>query len=271
MYEDILVFPGKRDTAPFQVLMCGVSYCDGTYRINRPNSRLWCFEYIRKGTGTVHVGNISFQASAGDIYILPAGKDHVYFSDEKEPWEKVWFNIQGPFIENAVKAYGLENTFHVQGLNLNPLFEEFLSTAQNVKQSKSSNWSFDPCAGVFLKIVQAISSAPERLKQYTPETRIHRLKHRIDNLTDFSISFDALLEEFFYTKSHMIRTFKAEFGVTPYNYLLEVKLNTAKLLLKNTAMTVTEIAAYLGFSSCHHFSGFFSKRTGVSPTVYRDA
>ena len=47
--------------------------------------------------------------------------------------------------------------------------------------------------------------------------------------------------------------------------------DTAKLLLKNTAMTVTEIAAYLGFSSCHHFSGFFAKRTGVSPTVYREA
>lgn len=271
MYEDILVFPGKRELTTFRVLMCGISYCDGTYKINRPNSSLWCFEYIRKGSGTVHVGGVSFQASAGDIYILPAGTDHVYFSDEKEPWEKIWFNIQGTFIGSTIKAYGLENTFHVQKLNLEPLFERFLYTAQNIKESQAANWNFDACAGEFLKIVQAIASAPAQMKQYAPETRVHRLKHKIDTLTDFSVTFDDLVEEFFYTKSHMIRAFKAEFGVTPYNYLLEVKLNTAKLLLKNTAMTVTEIASYLGFSNCHHFSGFFSKRTGVSPTVYRDA
>ena len=271
MHEDILMFPGTRNVFPFQVLMCGTSFCDGTYRINRPNSGLWCFEYIRRGRGTVHVGNVSFEACAGDIYILPAGQDHFYFSDEKDPWEKVWFNIQGSFIENTVGAYGLQNTFHVQDLDLEALFEEFLSAAHRIQKSKHSPEKFDPCAGVFLRIVQAISSAPERRKQYAPETRAHRLKHRMDTLTDFTVSFDDLVGEFFYTKSHMIRAFKAEFGITPYNYLLEVKLNTARLLLKNTAMTVTEIAAYLGFSTCHHFSAFFSKRMGQSPTAYREA
>ena len=59
-------------------------------------------------------------------------------------------------------------------------------------------------------------------------------------------------------------------GITPYHYLLERKAGVAKQLLKNTAMSITEIAHRLGFSNCHYFSAFFSKRAGMSPREYRN-
>ena len=218
----------------------------------------------------MRVNNVSFEASAGDIYILPAGKDHFYYSDDKDPWEKIWFNIRGEFVENTLKAYGLENVYHVKNLDLKSLFEDFLLHAEQLKQSGTIG-RFDICAGDLLKIIQGISSAPALQEKHLPESKVQQLKNKIDSLTDFSQSFDDLIAEFFYTKSHVIRAFRSEYGITPYNYLLEHKFSTAKLLLKNTAMSITEIARHLGFSNCHYFSSFFTKHAGISPKKYREA
>ena len=65
MYEDLIAFTPNVPNAPFQILMSGISYCDGTYKISRPNSPLYCFEYIYKGKGMVHLNQAAFPAKAG--------------------------------------------------------------------------------------------------------------------------------------------------------------------------------------------------------------
>ena len=270
MYEEeIVIFPEQSKNSAFEILMCGRSFCDGTYRINRPNSPLWCFEYICKGTGTVQVDHVRFAASKGDVYILPAGTDHYYYSDDRDPWEKVWFNIRGSFVGSTMKAYNLENLYHIRSLNLRPLFEDFISHAYEAKNASPDPLRFDTCAVDFLKVVQGIASAPNLQEKHLSTSKVQQFKYRLDTMTDFTQSFDELIGDYFYTKSHLIRTFKAEYGITPYNYLLERKLNTAKLLLNNTAISITEIAQRLGFANCHYFSAFFTKRTGLSPREFR--
>ncbi len=266
MREDIVFFPEQGGSRAFDIQMCGTSYCDGSYRIHRPNSDIYCIEYICKGKGYVRLDDIRFTAEGGDIYILPAGMNHDYYSDEKNPWEKKWFNIRGDFVSATLGAYGLTDLYHVKDLDLKYLFEDFIRHAE---EARSSQVHPDLCAIDFLKIVQGIASAPELQEKHLPTGKVQQLKYRLDTMTDFSVPFDTVIEGFFYTKSHLIRAFKAEYGITPYHYLLERKASIAKQLLKNTAMSITEIANQLGFSNCHYFSAFFSKKVGISPREYR--
>ena len=67
----------------------------------------------------------------------------------------------------------------------------------------------------------------------------------------------------------MIRIFKKIYGVTPYEYLIELRLQTAKILLKDTNLTIKEIADKLVFFDEHYFSSIFLKKVGVRPGVYR--
>lgn len=272
MHENITLFSTEeeKNAIPFNVLMCGKSYCDGTYKITRPNSTICCMEYVCKGTGYVSVGDVTFKASAGDVYILPIGKDHFYYSDDKNPWEKFWFNINGNFVENTLEAYNINSIYHIKGLDLKSLFENFLNHAEIIKQNGTSTYNFDTCAEDFLKIVQRISSHIAYRDKTAPVDKAELLKSRIDSLTDFSLSFDEILKEFFYTKSHLIRIFKEKYGITPYDYLLERKTNLAKFLLLNTVLSIGEIAAKLGFANSHYFSNFFYKRVGKSPSKYRN-
>lgn len=79
------------------------------------------------------------------------------------------------------------------------------------------------------------------------------------------ITLDFLAEKFFVNKYHLIRSFRLTLGCTPMQYLARVRMAHAEDLLKNTDLSVTEIAAQTGFSSASRFAEAYKKRTGKSP------
>jgi AraC-like DNA-binding protein len=68
---------------------------------------------------------------------------------------------------------------------------------------------------------------------------------------------------------HFIRVFKAQTGKTPYEYLMELKIEKARELLQAGKMTVTEVCYQCGFSNRSHFTAVFKGRVGLTPTSYR--
>lgn len=69
--------------------------------------------------------------------------------------------------------------------------------------------------------------------------------------------------------SHFSRQFRARFGKAPVRFLLEARIERGAQLLRESPMSVSEIADAVGFSSVYHFSRQFGKIVGVPPTVYR--
>jgi transcriptional regulator GlxA family with amidase domain len=67
----------------------------------------------------------------------------------------------------------------------------------------------------------------------------------------------------------MAHTFKSEYGVSPINYLITCRIREGKRLLTETDLSLSQIAAVLGFSSSSYFSQSFRNAEGVSPTEYR--
>ena len=59
------------------------------------------------------------------------------------------------------------------------------------------------------------------------------------------------------------------FRCTPYDDLLEMRLNYARSLLIATSFSMKEIAVECGWSDEHYFSRIFRRKTGMTPTVFR--
>jgi len=68
---------------------------------------------------------------------------------------------------------------------------------------------------------------------------------------------------------HFVRAFKQSFGLPPHRYLSTLRMEQAKSLLANPAMSVTQIGFTLGFSETSSFTTTFRKHTGLTPTAYR--
>lgn len=67
---------------------------------------------------------------------------------------------------------------------------------------------------------------------------------------------------------HFERMFRATTYVPPYHYLLELRLERAKILLENTRLTIADVARQCGFSSQSHLTAHFTRYVGVSPARF---
>jgi AraC-like DNA-binding protein len=68
---------------------------------------------------------------------------------------------------------------------------------------------------------------------------------------------------------HFVRAFKQSFGLPPHRYLSRLRMEQAKSLLADPAMSVTQIGFNLGFNETSSFTTTFRKHTGLTPTAYR--
>jgi len=68
---------------------------------------------------------------------------------------------------------------------------------------------------------------------------------------------------------HFVRAFKQSFGLPPHRYVSSMRIQQAKSLLADPAMSVTQIGLGLGFSETSSFTTTFRKHTGLTPTAYR--
>ena len=267
MHEDIISFiEDSRKQYPFYIQMAGISYCDATYKIDRRNSDIYCFEYVIKGEGTIKINEQEFTAMQGDIYILPKGYNHFYFSDGKNPWTKIWFNIKGPLIDNLMQAYKLNNIYHVVNFDLSELFYKMFFSTQETNETTEE--IFRKASLIFHEILLKIYYKVGNHKIIKNDIAM-QLQQYIDDHIESNVSIKSLSNHVFKSPSQTIRIFKKEFGVTPYDYLLSKKIEIAKLLLTNTNMAIKQIAIKLKFADEHYFSNYFKLKTGRSPISYR--
>ena len=79
-----------------------------------------------------------------------------------------------------------------------------------------------------------------------------------------------LAEQAYLSVSRFAVLFRTVLGVSPGDYVREVRLQRGQTMLLSTTLTVCDIAQRCGFKSEFHFSRLFKSRFGSSPTFYRD-
>ena len=91
-----------------------------------------------------------------------------------------------------------------------------------------------------------------------------------DNLQN-NLTLELLSEIFFLNPSYISRTFKRELNITFSEYLRTLRIKEACRLLKETKLSITEIAHRTGFQSCTDFCRVFKSMIKLSPLQYRKA
>jgi AraC family transcriptional regulator len=102
-----------------------------------------------------------------------------------------------------------------------------------------------------------------------PPRILRRIRDRIEAELDTEISLTSLAKESGYSRAHFLRMFRAATGLTPHRYVLEMRLSTAQRLLRQSQMSLADVACTCGFSSQTHMTDLFRKRLGVTPQGYR--
>ncbi|NEN83123.1 response regulator [Paenibacillus elgii] len=84
------------------------------------------------------------------------------------------------------------------------------------------------------------------------------------------ISLQTLAERFYVNPSYLSRLFKDEVGQIFTKYLMQLRIDKAKQLLKSTHLKVYEISEAVGYGDVKYFNKIFKDLTGLTPAEYRN-
>lgn len=97
----------------------------------------------------------------------------------------------------------------------------------------------------------------------------NRLAEYVEEHLADDVPLGALAEVAKLSPFHFARAFKQSFGMPPHRYLTSRRIEHAKLLLADAAVTVTEVGVAVGFSDTSSFTTAFRRLAGITPSVYR--
>ena len=85
------------------------------------------------------------------------------------------------------------------------------------------------------------------------------------------ITIDDIARTVGVSRSHLYRLFMSNVGQSPIDYLTSYRIGEACNLLKNSQLSIAEIATSVGFSDKFYFSRVFKKSMGMPPSRYLSA
>ncbi|WP_087689787.1 helix-turn-helix domain-containing protein [Pandoraea sp. PE-S2R-1] len=115
----------------------------------------------------------------------------------------------------------------------------------------------------------ASSPVPQGLQDPALLRRLLRAKDRMDSASHEAWPIERLAAVSGASKAHFARAFKLAFGLPPHRYLLTRRIEQANTLLRDTELSITDIAYATGWESLGTFGRIFRDITGMSPGAMR--
>lgn len=263
MNEFLKPFFNFDKNAPIYIKLAGITYPDASYCNSRTKSPVAAIEYVIDGKGYIELEDGLHHVCKDTIYILHKGEDHNYYADKQSPYTKIFINVTGSLYDSLISSYDLSGKHFFKEKSLKPTFEKILEIAKSPLTDAEMQSKLQ---GVFIEIISRLSVTLTET-QYSKEAIT--LKNYLDaNLNRF-VNGKELSKTVFRSPDYCQKLFLREFGITPYAYQLQQKLQKAKTLLVETKMPIGEIAESLGYMDQHYFSNLFNQKCGCRPKNYR--
>lgn len=95
------------------------------------------------------------------------------------------------------------------------------------------------------------------------------VRRYIDSHYKEQLDLDQLAEEAHINKYYLAHTFREEYGISPISYMNSRRIQESKYLLRETDLSLSQIARILGFSSASYFSQSFRRSESITPMEFR--
>ena len=244
------------------VLTTVIKESRNTIKVNGRHSD--AFVFVTKGSCTyTFEGNCNtVTANKGDILYL--ARNAVYKMQLNTPvYSSVYCDFE--FDNNAERksnVYTPQNASHT---------EDLFYKLKHCHETPAK-YSFAECMSLLYTIYSVIikSANPEYLEK-NAKNKMEQVKNYIDaNYKNNEISIREIAENAKISEVYLRKLFKARYGMSPSQYIISVRLEKSKQLMKYPFISLEECAVQSGFSSLQYFCRVFKKETGITPYKYRN-
>lgn len=247
---------------------------------------------ITEGKGIIHTCGRTYHTIPGSLIYIPAGQQHDWIADSQNPMVHVCCYFDWVFVDRrAFFDHPSEICYDVAQLIpalIDPAFPYVIPEHLNVEKLR-----------VWIDYFEKFYTENRFVNEHTYIRNLKRQSHFlqfIEFFLNFVLKDDHVLDhrirklleqldqdlihgnlqplETYYNGLHISRgyffeLFKKATGLPPIQYINQFRINRAREDLRNSNISITEIAEKHGFSSVHYFSKLFRQLNGKSPREFR--
>lgn len=236
------------------------------YDLYRSSFDSYLLEILLEGSAILETQGKRFKAEAGQVVLLDCYKPHRYYT--RTGFRALWVHFDG------VNAAGYCAWIHrVNGVVFRPRDPDKIRRSLNRIYAMFHKHGSPDEPHIALELTAALTALMEPCGGTDGSGHIAHPMDEVlcyinENLEkEITVSEMAKIANF--SEYHFIRRFREAVGMTPRKYLIAVRMEHAKYLLKTTALPVQEIGYTCGYASNSMFCTAFQKMIGLTPSQYR--
>lgn len=226
--------------------------------------------YTVGGSGQFRIENRLYPVHANKLVIISPNVMHTEVSYNSEPLEYIVLGIEGLELYDGENNDGRFCILDYQGGG------EILSCLRNIlREMEARQPGYEDICQAYMEILitrlmrSTSFSAALDPAQDPVSRQCAAIRHYIGVHYKESMNLDSLAELAHVSKYYLAHAFKAEYGISPINYQISLRIKESRYLLQETDMSLSQISRVLGFSSASYFSQSFRRSEGMSPQEYR--
>jgi len=246
---------------------------------------------VSKGEATYHTGGQSTEIHEGDILMTYSGMSHYYTNTGNMEIYNLLYNAEElplplldayemPHFERLIPAHSSQKK--TQWDLLHPITHlapaKRLQLIRLLDQMREELEGADSKGGVVFHSLALFMDALVLISRNMPTSVVQRMESPSLNTvigymkTHFQqpLSTEILAKKCHLSDRTFFRRFRQEVGVTPHQYLMQLRLNYAIHLLRDTDASISMIASEAGFFDCAHFDSRFQAEYNISPKDFRE-
>ncbi len=233
--------------------------------------------YVHKGKNIFGHGKMTYELNAGEMVVLPKSimvtYDKYGSKDEDNLYQGLMIFLKDEFIAEFIKIASIKSVYTNEQVKITvkPVKERLLKFFESLFPyfNEPENIEEGLIRLKMLELLYDLTNIDKSFLLQLLQLRkqpVHDLSYVLENNYMNPVS----LEDLAYLSGRSLSSFKREFqliyNTTPAQWIREKRLNKAKELLSNTAMSVTDACYATGFENLTHFSRLFKEYFGIPPS-----
>lgn len=241
----------NRHLRDLNLILFGESQCEPSHKYG-PESRSYVLiHFVVSGCGTFIREGETHTAKAGEAFIVVPDEIITYCADQNDPWHYMWIAFDGALSDR------FRSLPHVLKYSTN-WAEEIL-----LLDRESSMLAYNAASKLFLMYSEWFEGNTVK-RDY-----VKSVKDYINAKYTQHLTVEGIAEQMSLDRRYLSRIFKQKTGKSIQEYLIFVRLEKAKALLKD-GYHIAEASQMCGYDDTCNFSKMFKKHTGVSPGCWKN-
>lgn len=265
--ERVYWMPTLRENLSLSVYYTGAERCSPGYEFSAVRDH-YVIHVIASGVGYVEISPGRFEKlTAGDAFLISPLQGITYRADKEDPWRYEWIGFNGTEAERLVSLTDFHNNpiLHFpEDANLSKCLDDVRKVVGNTAADEARRTGK---LYLFFSKLMKLSEKNYSVGRLGVDHMDKAINFIMNNYSRH-IDVTAIADYVGVSRSHLYRLFMKRAGISPNEYLTRVRINQACALLRDSSLTIRQVAHSVGFTDQLYFSRVFHKFKHVAPSNY---